>query len=85
MVKRALDHRLGQGSPYFSSRSAFERAGIDADPHRAAMILGRLDDLLDPRRGADIARIDAQAGGTALRRLDGALVVEMGCRRRSAP
>ena len=67
----------GQGSPYFSSRSRLERAGIDADAHRAAVVRGRLDDLAHPLGAADIAGIDAQAGGARLGRLDGALVVEM--------
>ena len=44
------------------------------------MIAGRLDDLLHALGAADIARIDAQAGRPALRRLDGAAIVEMNVR-----
>ena len=77
VVERALDHRLGAGLAVFLQEIAFERAGIDADPHRAAVVLGRLDDLAHPLGRADIAGVDAQAGGAALRRLDRPLVVEM--------
>ena len=41
------------------------------------MILGSLHDLADALGRADIAGIDAQAGGTRFRRLDGTLVVEV--------
>ena len=77
VVERALDHRLGAGLAVFLEQVALQRAGIDADAHRAAVILGRLDHLAHPLGRADIAGIDAQAGGAALGRLDGALVVEM--------
>ena len=77
VVERALDHRLRAGLAVFLQKIAFERAGVDADPHRAAVVLGRLDDLAHPLGRADIAGIDAQAGGAALGRLDRALVVEM--------
>ena len=41
------------------------------------MVAGSLDDLLHAVRVADIAWIDAQAGGAGLRGLDAAAVVEM--------
>src|SRR5258708_7189263 len=41
------------------------------------MILGRLDDVADALGRADIAGVDAQAGGARLGRFDGPLVVEM--------
>ena len=41
------------------------------------MVLGRLHHFAHPLGGADVARIDAQAGRAVHRRLDGALVVEM--------
>ena len=77
VVERAFDHRLGARFAIALQQVALERAGIDADAHRAAVILGRLDDLAHARRRADIAGVDAQAGGAALRRLDRPLVVEM--------
>ena len=77
VVERALDHRLGAGLAVFLQQVLLQRAGIDADAHRAAVVLGRLDHLAHPLGAADIAGIDAQAGGAGLGRLDGALVVEM--------
>jgi hypothetical protein len=77
MVERALDHRLGAGLAVFFEEVAFERAGIDADAHRAIVILRRLDHVAHPLHRADIAGVDAQAGGAAFGRLDRALVVEM--------
>ena len=41
------------------------------------MVLGGLDHVADAVGAADIARIDPQAGGARLGRLDAALVVEM--------
>ncbi len=77
MGERAFHHGFRAGLAVFLEQVALERAGIDADAHRAAMILGGLHDLLDPRGGADIAGIDAQAGSAALRRFDGALIMEV--------
>ncbi len=77
MVERAFDHRLGAGLAVFLQQVALERAGIDADAHRAAVVLGRLDDFAHAVGRADIAGIDAQAGGAALGRLDRPLIVEM--------
>jgi hypothetical protein len=77
MVKRAFDHRLGAWFSVALEEIAFERDGINADPHRAAVILCRLDHLADARRGADVAGIDTQARRTTLRRFDRALVMEV--------
>ena len=77
VVERALDHRLGAGLAVLLEQVLLERAGIDADAHRAAVVLGGLDDLAHALGAADIAGIDAQAGGARLGRLDGALVVEV--------
>jgi hypothetical protein len=77
VVERAFHHRLGAGLAVFLQQVALQRAGIDADAHRAAVILGGLDHFAHPLGRADIAGIDAQAGGAGLGGLDGALVVEM--------
>ena len=77
VVERAFDHRFGAGLAIFLQQVRFQRAGIDADAHGAAMVLGRLHHFLHALGRADIAGIDAQAGGAVHRRLDGALVVEM--------
>jgi hypothetical protein len=77
MVQGALDHGLGAGLAVALQQVAFERAGIDADPHRAAMVLGRLDHLANALGRTDIAGVYAQASGAALRGLDCALVVEV--------
>ncbi len=77
MVERALDQRLGARLAVFFEQILFERAGVDADPHRAVMVLGRLDDLAHPLRRADVAGVDPEARRAALGRLDRAAIVEM--------
>ena len=77
MVERAFDHRFGAGLAIALEQILLQRAGIDADAHRAAVILGRLHDFAHALRRTDIAGIDAQAGRARFGRLDGALVVEM--------
>jgi hypothetical protein len=77
VVQGALDHRLGARLAVLLQQFALQGAGIDADAHRAAVVAGRLDHFTDAVGGADIARIDPQAGGAGLGRLDAALVVEV--------
>ena len=77
MVERALDQRLGAGLAIFFEQVALEAAGIDPDPDRAAIGLGGVDHLAHPLGRADIAGIDAQAGGAGVGGLERALVVEM--------
>jgi hypothetical protein len=77
VVQGALDHRLGAGLAVLLQQFALQRAGVDADPHRAAVVAGGLDDLTHAVGAADIARIDPQAGRAGLGRLDAALVVEV--------
>ena len=83
--QRALDHRLRARLAVFLQEVAFERAGVDADPHRAAVVAGRLDHLAHPLGRADIAGIDAQTGGAALAPPRSPGGNGNGCRRRSAP
>ncbi len=66
MVERTLDHRLGAKLAIAFQQVALQAAGIDADAHRAPVILGYLDDLAHARGRSDIAGV--QAGGAALRR-----------------
>ena len=77
VVQGALDHGVGAGLAVFLQQFLLQRAGVDADAHGAAMVLGRLNDVADAVGRADIAGIDAQAGGARLGRLDAALVVKM--------
>ena len=77
VFQRALDQRLRAGLPVFLQQVALEAAGIDADAHRASVVLRRLYHLAHARGRADIAGIDAQAGRSRLRRLDGPAVVEV--------
>ena len=77
MRKRALHHRLGARLAVALEKVPLERAGVDTDPHRAAVILCGLYDLAHPLGGADVAGIDAQARGSRLGGLDRALIVEM--------
>ena len=77
VVERALDHRLGQGSPYFSSRSRSSEPALTPMRIETAVVPGGLDHLAHPVGAADVAGVDAQAGGAGLGRLDAALVVEV--------
>jgi hypothetical protein len=51
-----LDHGFWARLAVALEQLALERAGIDADAHRAAVILRRLDHFLDTLGRADIAR-----------------------------
>uniref|UniRef100_A0A0N4ZLI6 LigA n=1 Tax=Parastrongyloides trichosuri TaxID=131310 RepID=A0A0N4ZLI6_PARTI len=77
VIEGAFDHRVGAGLAVLLQQLLFQRAGVDADAHGAAVVAGGLDDLLDPVDRADVAGVDAQAGGARLGRLDAAVVVEM--------
>src|SRR5690606_31059760 len=77
VVERALDHRVGTGLAVLLQQVALQGAGVDADAHRAAVVPGGLDHLAHPVGAADVARIDAQAGGAGLGCLDPAAVVEV--------
>ena len=48
VVERALDHRLGARLAVALQEILLERAGIDADPHGAAVVLRRLHHLAHP-------------------------------------
>ena len=65
VIERALDHRLGARLAILLQQVLLQRAGIDADAHRAAMVLGGLHDVRTRCADADIAGIDAQAGRAA--------------------
>jgi hypothetical protein len=43
VVQGALDHRVGARLAVLLQQFALQRAGVDADPHRAAVVAGRLD------------------------------------------
>src|SRR3546814_291404 len=77
VMEGALHHRFRTRLAVTLQQFTLEAAGVDSDPHRAAMVLGGLDHLAHTLVGADVAGVDAQAGGARLGRLDGALVVEM--------
>ena len=77
MVERALDQRLRAGLAIFFEQILLEASGIDPDADRAAIGLGRVDDLADPVGRADVAGIDPQARRAGVRRLERALVVEV--------
>src|SRR5690606_24739761 len=77
VVQRAFDHGVGAGLAVFLEQFLLQRAGVDADAHGAAVVAGGLDDFLDPLDRADVAGVDAQAGGARLGGLDAAAVVEV--------
>ena len=80
MAQAALDHRLGAGLGIALQQVALERACVDADADGTAVVLGGLHHLAHLGVRADVARVDAQAGGAGLGGLDGALVVEVDVR-----
>src|SRR5690606_36010942 len=61
----------------FLQQVLLEAAGVDPDADRAAVGLGRADHFGNPLARADVARIDAQARGAGVGRLERALVVEV--------
>ena len=77
MVQRAFDQRLGTWFAIFFEQVLFEAAGVDADADRAAIGLGRADHFAHALGRADVARVDAQAGGTGVGRLQRALIMKM--------
>ena len=77
VIERAFHHRFGTRLAVALQQFGLEASGVDADTHRAAMVLGRLHHLAHARRRADIAGIDAQARRACFGRLNGAAVVEM--------
>ena len=77
VLEARLDHRFRAGLSVFLKQVPLEAAGVHADADRAAVVLRRLDDVTDAILRADIAGVDAEAGGPGLGRLDGALVVEV--------
>ena len=78
MVERAFDQGLRDRARHISRAGrAPATAGIDPDPHRAAVRLGGAHHLGHALLRADIAGIDAQAGRARIGRLERALVVEM--------
>src|SRR5690606_19406529 len=77
VVQGAFDHRVRTGLAVFLQQLLLQRPGVDADAHGAAVVAGGLDDLLDPLDRADVAGVDAQAGGARLGRLDASAVMEM--------
>src|ERR1700759_4372197 len=60
VIECTLDHRLGTWLAILLEKIWLQRSGVDADTHRAAMILRSLDDFFHTLRAADIAGIDAQ-------------------------
>ena len=62
-----LDQRLRGGLAVLLQQSLVERAGVDADPDRRAVVLGRGRDLADlVVELADVARVDAHRGAAGL-------------------
>ena len=77
MVERAFDQRLRTGLAIFFEQVLFEAAGIDPDADRAAVGARRGDDFADPLLRADVAGVDAQAGGAGVGGFERALVVKV--------
>ena len=72
--ERALDHRLWAGLAVFLEQVALERAGVDADAHRAAIRLGGVDHFaharaLDPMLPGLMRRHAAPASAASMARL----------------
>ena len=80
MIERAFDQRFGAGLAIFLEQVLLEAPGVDPDADRAAIGLGGADHFGDPLRGADIARIDPEAGRALVGGFQRALVMEMDVR-----
>ena len=68
VIERAFDQRLGAGLAVFLEQVLLEAACVDPDADGAAIGLGRAHHFGNPLAAADIARIDAQAGGALVGR-----------------
>lgn len=77
MVERAFDQRLRTRLPIFLEQVFLQAACVDADADCAAIGLGGIDHLVDAVGAADVAGVDAQAGGAGIGGFERALVVEM--------
>ncbi len=77
MAKGAFHHGFRTRLAELLEQIAFQRTCIHPNPHRAAMILGRLHDLFHALFRTDIARVDAQARRARLGRFNGPFVVEV--------
>ena len=77
VIHRAFDQRFGAGLAVFFQQIAFKTSGIDPDADRAAIRFRCPHDFGDPFAAADVAGIDAEAGGTGIGSFQRALVVEM--------
>ncbi len=77
MIERTFDQRFRAGLAIFFQQILFETAGIDADPDRAAVRLGRPHHFSHAFGRADIAGVDPKAGRAGISRLERALIVEM--------
>ena len=77
MFQRRFNERLGTWFGIFFQKMLFQRAGIDADPHRTAMVARRADHLPNTVGPTDIAGIDPQTGGAGGGGLDGAAIMKV--------
>ena len=69
VIERALDQRVGARLAVFLEQVLLEAAAVDPDADRAAVGLGGADHLGDALAAADVAGVDAQAGGARVRGL----------------
>ena len=77
VFERRFNKRLRTGFGVFLQKMFLERAGIDTDPHRTAMVACRADHFADPVSAPDIARVDPQTGRTGGGGLNGTAIVKM--------
>jgi hypothetical protein len=77
LVQGAGDERLGLGQV---QESLLDRAGVDPDPHGDACFLALLDHCPEAVIAADVARVDAHAGGPGVRSPERHAVVEVDVR-----
>ena len=80
MLKGAFHQGLGGGMSVLFQQLFVQAAAVDADADGDVLVLAHLHHGLDPILPADVAGVDADFGGTALRRQDGKLVVKMDVR-----
>ena len=77
MVKRAFNQRLRARLAIFFEQVFFQAACVHADPDRAAIGFGGVDNFLHTFGRTDIAGVDPQACRARVRRLQRAFVMKM--------
>ena len=77
IADRTFDHGRRARKAVLFDEFAFQAAGVDADAHRQALVLGLANDLAKSIVAADVAGVDADFVDGMIERRQGHLVVEV--------